>query len=128
MEYKEFLEVLLRYKKASEEMNELYSMGFDFLEGKYKLQEQFSGIVDTVLNSHFTPKGVEWIHWFIYDADYGTKDFSKLPTYKINSEGKFVIVAETDKLRWGAHDENGNPICYSYESLWEYIQQYKKVN
>lgn len=91
-----------------------------------KLQEQFSGILDTALNSNFTPAGVEWIHWFMYEADYGTKDFSRLPTYQRNSEGKLVLVHAIDEVRWGAHDENGKPICYSFESPWDYVQQYKK--
>lgn len=126
MEYKVFIEMLLRYKKGNEEFSELYRMGFDFLEGKYKLQEQFSVILDTFLNSHFTPEGVEWVHWFIYEAEYGTKDFSKFPTHETNSEGKMVLVHDVGEVRWGARDENGNPICYSFESLWDYIQQYKK--
>ena len=32
-------------------------------------------------------------------------------------------IHEKDELRFGAYDEKGNPICYSYESLWEYLEE-----
>jgi len=126
MTYSEFLKVILTYKKLSEELFDLYKIGFDFYEGKYKLVNHVESIVTAVFESYYTKEGVDWIEWFMYEADYGTKDFSKYPLYSENKGGEFVKVKEEGEVRWGAEDENGNPICYSYESLYEYIQQYKK--
>lgn len=125
MTYEEFLSVLMPYKKLNEDFSELYRMGFDFLEGKYKLEENVSRIVDGFLNSHFTEEGVDWINWFMFENDWGTKDWSKLPVYDM--EGKLIHDADPMKA-YGAKDENGNPICFSFESTYEYVIQYLKYN
>jgi len=109
MEYKDFLEILMRYKKINEEFSELHKLGFDFLEGKYKLQEQVSEIFNTTIRSHFTKDGVDWIEWFIYENEYGNKLWDK-----DKEEGL------------GAKDENGNHICHSFESTWNFVKQYLK--
>jgi hypothetical protein len=126
MEYSEFLKVLLQYKKIQEDLSELYDMGFDFFEGKYKLISQIENIVDATFDSHYTKEGKEWIDWFIYEADWGTNNFSEVPTYKKNEDGTLELIPPSDRPKWGANDENGNPICHSFESLYEYVQQYKK--
>jgi hypothetical protein len=126
MEYREFLTNLMTYKKLMEDISELHDIGFDFFEGKYNLVTHIESMMTNTFNSHYTKEGVEWIEWFIYEADYGMKDFSSTPSYEKNEDGEFVLVHENGEVRWGARDEDGNPICYSYESLYEYIQQYKK--
>lgn len=126
MEYKEFLTNIMTYKKLMDEISELHDMGFDFFEGKYKLATHIESLMINSFNSHYTKEGVEWIEWFIYEADYGMKDFSSIPSYAKNEDGEFVLVKEKGEVRWGARDENDDPICYSYESLYEYIQKYKK--
>jgi hypothetical protein len=117
MEYREFLTNLMTFKKLTEDLSELHDIGFDFFEGKYRLATHIESMMVNTFNSHYTKEGVEWIEWFIYEADYGMKDFSSSPSYEKNEDGE---------VRWGARDEDGTPICYSYESLYEYIQQYKK--
>jgi hypothetical protein len=126
MEYKEFLTNIMTYKKLMEDISELYDIGFDFFEGKYKLSTHIESLMINAFNSHYTKEGVEWIEWFIYEADYGMKDFSSIPSYEKNENGEFVLVNEDGEIRWGARDDNGEPICYSYQSLYEYIQKYKK--
>jgi len=126
MEYKIFLEILMRYKKISEELSELHDMGFDFFEGKYKLSDHMFYFLKSTLYSHYTEEGVEWIEWFMFENDYGQKDWSKIPTFN-KETGKAEF--EDDPVKaYGAKDENGNPICYSYESLYEYVKQYEKRN
>ena len=122
MKYEDFLGILMPYKKILEDFRELYSMGFDFLEGKYQLENQVSRILDAALNSHFDEQGVEWIHWFIYENDWGTKDWS---IYKVfNSQGE---VTDDDPMKaYGAKDQDGNPICYSFESTWEIVKEHLK--
>ncbi len=101
MEYEDFLGILIPYKKLMEDFSELYSMGFNFMDGKYELEENASRMLDATLNSHFDEEGVEWIHWFMYENDWGEKD-------------------------WSIYDETGKPICYSFESTWEVVKEHLK--
>lgn len=123
MTYEEFLGVLMPYKKLNEDFSELYQMGFDFLEGKYKLEESASKIVDGFLNSHFTEEGIDWINWFMFENEWGTKDWSRLPV--LDKDGNLIIEADPMEA-YGAKDENGNPICFSFESTYEFVKQYLK--
>lgn len=124
MTYEEFLGILMPYKKLNDEFSELYQMGFDFLEGKYLLEESISRIVDTALSSHYTVEGVDWINWFMFENEYGQRDWSKLPVYDTKT-GKIIEDADPMKA-YGAKDENGNPICYSFETTYEFVKQYLK--
>jgi hypothetical protein len=122
MKYEDFLGILMPYKKLTEDFIELYSMGFNFMEGKFKLEENTSRMLDAALNSTFDEEGVAWIHWFMYENDWGTKDWSKLK--KFNSQGKVI---DNDPMKaYGATDEDGNPICYSFESTWEVVKEHLK--
>ena len=124
MEYKDFLGILMPYKKLMRDFTELYSMGFNFMDGKYELENNVAKIFDATLNSHFTEEGVDWINWFVYENDWGEKDWS---IYKVfNSQGELT---DQDPMEaYGAKDENGNPICYSFESTWELVKNHLKKN
>jgi hypothetical protein len=52
----------------------------------------------------------------MFESDFGKKDWSKLRS--LNNKP-----SPNDK--YGARDQDGNPICYDIKSLWEEIQQYK---
>ena len=123
MTYEEFLNVLMSYKSLSEDFSELYGMGFDFMEGKYLLETKVERILNATLSSHYTEEGVDWITWFIYENEYGQKDWSRLPTYDLET-GK--LIEKNPMESYGASDENGNPICFSFETTYEYVKQYLK--
>jgi hypothetical protein len=124
MEYEDFIGILMPYKKITEEFRELYSMGFDFMEGKFRLTEDVSRMLDATLHSHFDEGGVEWIHWFIYENDWGDKDWSNLKVF--NSQGE---ITDRDPMQsYGAKDSEGNPICFSFESTWEVVKEHLKKN
>jgi len=123
MSYEEFLKILMSYKKISEDISELYDIGFDLLEGKYRMSDNVYIMFEACLKSHYTEEGVDWINWFIFENDWGQKDWSKYPT--IDSETGKII--ESDPVKsYGAHDENGKPICFSFESTYEFVKQYLK--
>lgn len=127
MTYEEFLSVLMPYKKLNEDFSELYQMGFDFLEGKYKLEENVSKMLDSILSSHYTEEGIDWINWFMFENEWGTKDWSLIPTYDCDT-GKLIEGDPKDPIKiYGASDELGNPICHSFESTYEYTKQYLKT-
>jgi len=122
MEYEDFLGILMPYKKLMEDFSELYSMGFNFMDGKYKLEDNVAKMFDAALNSHFTEEGIEWIHWFVYENDWGEKDWSIYKVY--NSQGELT---DRDPMEaYGAKDENGKPICHSFESTWELVKNHLK--
>lgn len=127
MTYNEFLKTLMTYKKAMEDLLELEKIGINFFDNdRYSLALHYDTLMTVALETHYTDKGIDWINWFIYEADYGMKDFSSVPSYEKNEDGEFVMVNDEGEGRWGARDENGEPICYSYESLYDYVQKYKK--
>ena len=79
---------------------------------------------DAVLDSHFTDEGVDWINWFIFENEWGQKDWSLVPTFD-SVTGK--MEDNTDPMRkYGAKDEKGEPICHSFESTYEFVKQYLK--
>lgn len=113
----------MTYKKASEEISELYDIGVDLLEGKYKILEKVGDMLNEAMEVSYGEEGLDWVNWFIFENEYGQKDWSTAPLY--SEDGK--LIKEAGEVRHGAHDENGNPICYSYESLWEYLEANHKL-
>lgn len=103
---------MLTYQKLSRDFSELHDIGIDFFEGKYKLSELTYSLFLSTFESHYTKEGIEWINWFVFDADWGLKDFNKRSS-----------IAE-----WGANNAEGNPIAYSFESLWELLEKDYKIS
>jgi hypothetical protein len=100
MEFKEFEKLIKTYQKTLSDFRELSQMGFDFAEGKFKLELHCDNMLQIILDSTYTDEGVDWIFWFMFENDFGEKDLDA--------------------------SENGEKICYDLPSLWEYIKQYKK--
>ena len=122
MKYGDFLNLLMTYKKLREDFGELYEMGFDFMEGRYLLEGNVSKLFDSTLNLSFTEEGVDWINWFIYENDWGTTDWSSMKV--LDAQGKLTDRDPMDS--YGARDEDGNPICYSFESTWDVVKNHLK--
>ncbi len=117
MTYENFLKLTLGLQRESLRLEKLHELEVDLVNFVDPYQE----IINNLLYEIWTPEGVDWLNWFMWESDFGTKDFSKTPSYK-KIDGELVKV-EGD--RWGAHDENGKPICYSHESTWEFLKQYE---
>ena len=118
MKYEQFSDFLDTYRKGQSMVSELYSIGMDFMEGKYSFSDILYHQLGSFMSSHYDQEGVEWVSWFIFENEYGEKDWSFTKT--INGEG--------NSEKHGAFDEKGNPIFYSYESSWEYLEKHHKVN
>ena len=118
MKLENFSELMDNFRKTSDMFSELNNIGFDFFEGKYNLVEQYDTLFYNILKLYYDEEGIDWINWFIYESDWGEKDFSLIPT--INEENK-------SKDMHGAHDKDGNPIAYSIESLWELLEKDYKI-
>jgi len=126
MEYQHFITLLLSYKKFSEDMRSLYEIGFDLSEGKFNLAHPMELILGAAIQSHYGDQGWDWVSWFIWESDYGTKDWTSEFTYKQNEDGT-VEKVEGNSDGFGAHDSDGKPICYSIDSLWEYLEKDCKI-
>jgi hypothetical protein len=121
MTYENFLKITLGLKKASEEIAKLYKSKVDLIE----FVEPYHEIIKTALREIYTDEGIEWLDWFMYENDFGQKDWSG-PVYT-EVEGKLVKLDKDEaEPRWGATDENGKPICYDFESTYEFLKQFRK--
>jgi hypothetical protein len=101
MKFKEFKKIIKTYKQTVKQFDELYDLGFDFLENeKFPVWAGLDNLLMLTFESHYDEKGVDWINWFIYDNEYGTNGLT-------------------------AYDGD-LPICYDLKSLHECIKQYKK--
>jgi hypothetical protein len=126
MTYKHFIQTLLAYKKFWEDISNLYDLGFDLMEGKYNLTHPVGLMIEASIESHYGKDGWDWVSWFIHESEYGQRDWSQSDTYKTNEDGTSELVYKEGEVRFGAHDENRNPICYSFESLWDYLEKQHK--
>ena len=111
----------MSYRKFSENTHELYQVGVDLHEGKYAIINYVDALLYTAIESHYGEEGLNWVTWFIFESNWGNRDWSLYDSY--NEKGE--IVNKKGEIRSGAHDENGKPICYSLESLYEYLEKLK---
>lgn len=96
MTYENFLKVLLGLKAESERLDALHQAGLDLVN----FSDPYHIIIQTLLTEIYGEVGYDWISWFCYENDFGQKG-----------------------LR--AWDKDKNPICHSFQSLWEYIETLK---
>ena len=102
MEYGEFLKVILGLQQESRVVSDLYDRKVDLIE----FVDSYHTIISTLLKSIYGEKGLDWFQWFCYENDFGQKP----------------CTGEDGEPTHCATDENGNPICYSFESLWEFLE------
>jgi len=118
MEYSQFAEIILRLKKHSENVDKAYKLKIDLID----FNDDLNRIIDILIKEIYGEEGYDWFTWFCYENDFGEKDWSGLPCYSM-VDGKMIKIHEVGEVRFGAHDENGNPICHSIESTWEYLEK-----
>jgi len=121
MTYEQFEKLLLNYRQFADNVYELSEIGFNLHEGKYPIVDHVETMLSTSIESHYGEEGVQWVEWFILDSNWGERDWSTCDAY--NEKGE--IVARKGEPRHGAYDENGEPICYSLESLYKYLKKLK---
>jgi hypothetical protein len=103
MTYENFLKVILKQEVLDEQINLAYKLKIDLIE----FVDRYNQIISTLITEIYGKDGYEWYSWFCYENDYGRKDWS----------------TKDGEIQYGATDENGNPICHSFESLWEYLEK-----
>jgi hypothetical protein len=94
MTYENFLKVILKQQKCDKIIDELNKLKIDLIE----FADPYHHIIQTLLIEIYGDEGYEWYSWFCYENDYGTGALT-------------------------ANEADGTPICYSFESLWEYLEK-----
>lgn len=121
MKYEDFLFVGLQLQKQDKVIDKLNEFNVDLIH----LVDPYHMIIDKLIREVYGEEGADWFSWFCYEANFGTKDWSLQASYDYNKDG---ILVEAHKSRYGATDKDGNPICYSWESLWEYLETMQHEN
>lgn len=96
MTYERFLKITLVLKRQDEIINRLYKNKVDLID----FVDPYHEIVTELIKEVYGEEGYDWFSWFCYENDFGSGTLE-------------------------AWDENKNPICYSHESLWEYLEKKK---
>lgn len=96
MEYQRFLKITLGLQKQDRVLRDLYSQKVDLIE----FVDPYHHFVSELIKEIYGEEGYDWWSWFCHENDYGQRGLE-------------------------AFDENKNPICYGFESLWEYLEKNK---
>jgi hypothetical protein len=97
MTYETFLKITLELQKQDRIVDNLYKSNVDLLE----FIDPYHGLIYLLIKEIYGEEGVDWFSWFCYENDYGQGTLE-------------------------AWDENKNRICYSLESLWEYLEKLRQ--
>lgn len=119
MNYESFLKVLLLLQKQERVIDTLYKNKVDLID----FVDPYHEIISELIIGVYGEEGHDWWSWYCYESNFGTKDWSKNPAYQMDDKGVMKKIHEAGEIQYGATDENGNPICYSHESLWEYLEK-----
>jgi hypothetical protein len=117
MTYERFLKITLGLQVETERSDKLYQLGIDLID----YVDPYHVIINELMREAYGDEGYDWWSWFCWEADFGRKDWSAVPKYEKTESGEMQRVYDHEP-RWGAHDAEGNPICYSFESTWEYLE------
>jgi hypothetical protein len=97
MTYETFLQVTLELQKQDHIIDNLYKNNVDLLE----FVDPYHKIITLLIEEVYGKEGIDWWSWFCYENDFGQKGLE-------------------------AWDKDGTPICYSFESLWEYLEKLRQ--
>lgn len=97
MTYENFLKLTLGLQKQDRVIDELYKYKIDVID----FVDPYHGFITILLKEIYGEEGYDWFSWFCYDNEFGQKGLE-------------------------AFDENEKRICYSHETLWEYLEQNHK--
>jgi hypothetical protein len=99
MKLEVFTEVLNRLRKQSDKQDVLYELDIDLIN----YSDDYTSIINILLEVYYGKEGTDWIYWYLYERDpVGTID--------------------------QATTNDGLPICYDIQSLWEEVEQCRLDN
>lgn len=119
MTYERFLKVILSLQKQDKVLDNLYKNGVDLAN----FTDPYHDIISELLTEIYGEEGYDWFSWFCCESEYGQRDWSKGDSYQMKEDGTSELIHKDGEVRFGAYDKEGNPICYSHETLWEYLEK-----
>jgi len=93
MTYENFLKIILKQQLLDRQIEEAYKLKIDLID----FVDGYHEIISTLIKEIYGEDGYEWYSWFCYESEYGHKGVE-------------------------AWDKDKNPICFSFESTWEYLE------
>lgn len=99
----DFKFLLDQHKIFYEYSHNYYKIGLDFYESDYPITIPFEKMFDKILEIHYNEFGLDWIYWFIFETEYGSKELE-------------------------AYDSDMTLICQTVDGLYDYIEQYRNNN
>ena len=94
MTYERFLKITLGLQEQNSVVSDFYDLKVDLLD----FVDPYHHVITELIKEVYGEEGYDWWSWFCYENDYGTKGLT-------------------------AKEKDGTPICYSHESLWEYLEK-----
>ena len=121
MKLETFSSIILTIKKQSEKIGALNSLDVDLTN----FVDPYHNIISICIKEFYGEEGLDWFDWFCYESDFGERDWSKHDSYGI-VDGVMKKIRDAGEIRYGATDKDGNPICHSIISTWEYLEENHK--
>ena len=122
MRIETFSAICLTLKTQSKVLDDLNSLNVSLVN----FVDPYYDLISRCVHDFYGKDGLSWFEWFCYENEFGERNWSKTPAYK-EVDGKLICVHEAGEFRHGAHDEEGNPICHSIISTWEYLENNFKI-
>ena len=98
MKQEVFIHILDKLRNKSKRLDELYALGIDLIN----FTDDSNHVIDTLFKVYYGKEGTDWIDWYLYERDPD-----------------------------GALDQatnDGKPICYDDQSLWEEVERCRLEN
>lgn len=80
-------------------------------------------VVDILIEEIYGRAGHDWFSWFCYDNDFGRRDWSRAQSFSMDISGNLIPNKKFTGDKFGARDQNGDPICFSIESTWKFLEE-----
>ena len=118
MTYERFLKIIMTLKNQDERIDNLYQNKVDLID----FVDPYQSVITELIKEVYGEDGYDWFSWFCYDNEYGHKVFdTSIPRYRRNESGEMALIEEKDRI-YGAIDKDGKPMCYDFESLYNYLE------
>ena len=99
MKLEVFTEILNKLRKQSDKEHALYVLDID----TSNFSDNYTSVINILLEIYYGKDGADWIGWYLWERDpLGTID--------------------------QATTNDGKPICYDIQSLWEEVEQCRLDN
>jgi hypothetical protein len=93
-----FIHILDKLRNKSKKLDELYALGIDLIN----FTDDSSNVIDTLFKVYYGQEGEDWINWYLCERDPDGDQFQAT--------------------------NDGKPICYDDQSLWEEVERCRLEN